>query len=148
MRSICNKNINVFAIFQYRNFKVMLADNFTTFWTTGPRCLLNERVNGQYNVWKWHMSWGTPYPAILHVHTEKIQINMHINTVWSVFAGRSVGTEQQIILGVFGYLTPSKFSHLGKITLLFFSSRKDTPKMKSNSVKLIKQKERAQKSLI
>ena len=55
-------------------------------------------------------------------------------------------SEQQIILGAFGYLTPSKFSQLGKITLLFFSLSKDTPKMKSYWVKLIKQKERAQKA--
>ena len=45
-------------------------------------------------------------------------------------------------------LTPLKFSRLGKIALLFFSLSKDTPKMKSNWVKRIKQKERAQKSLI
>ena len=52
--------------------------------------------------------------------------------------------EQQIILGAFGYLTPLKFSQLGKITLIFFSLSKDTPKMKSNWEKLIKHKERAQ----
>ena len=37
-------------------------------------------------------------------------------------------SEQQIILGAFGYLTPSTFSHLGKITLLFFSLSNDTLK--------------------
>ena len=57
-------------------------------------------------------------------------------------------SEQQIILGAFGYLTPPKFSHLGKILLLFFRLSKATPKIKMNWVKLIKQKERAQKSLI
>ena len=31
------KNINVFAIFQERNFNVTLANNVVTFWTTGPR---------------------------------------------------------------------------------------------------------------
>ena len=56
--------------------------------------------------------------------------------------------EQQIILGTFGYLTPSKFSQLGKITLLIFGLSKDTPKMKINWVKIIKQKERAHKNLI
>ena len=56
-------------------------------------------------------------------------------------------SEQQIILGAFGYLTPSKFSHLGKITLLFFSLSENTPKMKSNWVKHIQQKERAQKKI-
>ena len=30
------KNINIFAIFQYRNFNIMLANNFVKFWTTGP----------------------------------------------------------------------------------------------------------------
>ena len=30
------KNINVFAIFQERNYNVTLADNFVKFWTTGP----------------------------------------------------------------------------------------------------------------
>ena len=37
-------------------------------------------------------------------------------------------SEQQIILGAFGYLTLSKFSQLGKVTLLFFSLSNDTPK--------------------
>ena len=31
------KNINVFAIFQDRNFNVTLANNFVKFWRTGPR---------------------------------------------------------------------------------------------------------------
>ena len=31
------KNINVFAIFQDRNFNVMLVDNFVKFSTTGQR---------------------------------------------------------------------------------------------------------------
>ena len=52
-------------------------------------------------------------------------------------------SEQQIILGVFGYLTPLKFSQFGKITLLIFSLSKDTHKMKINWVKIVKQKERA-----
>ena len=30
------KNINVFALFQDRNFNVTLARNFVQFWTTGP----------------------------------------------------------------------------------------------------------------
>ena len=33
------KLINVFAIFQDRNFNVNLANNFVKFWTTGPRIL-------------------------------------------------------------------------------------------------------------
>ena len=62
--------------------------------------------------------------------------------------GMNCHAEQQIILEAFGYITSSKLSQLGKIMLLFFSLSKDTPKMKINWVKLIKQKERAQKSLI
>ena len=46
--------------------------------------------------------------------------------------------EQQINLGAFGYLTPSEFSHLGKITLLISGLSKDTHKMKINWVKIIK----------
>ena len=30
------KNINVFAVFQDRNFNATLANNFIKFWTTGP----------------------------------------------------------------------------------------------------------------
>ena len=37
-------------------------------------------------------------------------------------------SEQQIILGAFGYLTPSKFNQLGKIIFSFFGLSKDTPK--------------------
>ena len=36
-------------------------------------------------------------------------------------------SEQQMILGAFEYLTPSKFNQLGKIILLFFVLSKDTP---------------------
>ena len=35
--------------------------------------------------------------------------------------------EQQIILGAFWYLTPSKFNPLGKIIFSFFGLSKDTP---------------------
>ena len=35
-----SKNINVYAIFQDRNFDVTLANNFGKFWTTGPRMTL------------------------------------------------------------------------------------------------------------
>ena len=51
-------------------------------------------------------------------------------------------SEQQIILEAFGYLTPSKLNQLGKIVFSFFGLSKDTPKMKTNWVKLIKLKER------
>ena len=33
------KNINVFAVFQERNFNIKLTNNFVKFWTTGPRCV-------------------------------------------------------------------------------------------------------------
>ena len=36
-------------------------------------------------------------------------------------------TGQQIILGAFGYLTPSKFNQLGKIIFSFFGLSKDSP---------------------
>ena len=35
--------------------------------------------------------------------------------------------EQQIILRAFGYLSPSKFHQLGKITFSFFGLSKNTP---------------------
>ena len=40
------KYINVFAIFQDRNFNISLVNNFVKFWTTGPRC--------------WHFFWIPP----------------------------------------------------------------------------------------
>ena len=46
-----------------------------------------------------------------------------------------ISSEQQIILGAFGYLTPSKLHQLGKITFSFFGLSKNTPKMKINWVK-------------
>ena len=36
-------------------------------------------------------------------------------------------SEQEIILGAFGYLTPSKFNQLGKTVFSFFGLSKDTP---------------------
>ena len=48
---VAAKNINVFAIFQDRNFNVTLTKNFIKFRTTGPRqlieCLSDNRLSNQ-----------------------------------------------------------------------------------------------------
>ena len=41
--------------------------------------------------------------------------------------GADIKSEQQIILGAFGYLTPSKLNQLGKIVFSFFGMSKNTP---------------------
>ena len=63
------------------------------------------------------------------------------------YSTRLLYREQQIIFGTFRYLTPLKFSQLGKIILLFFGLSKDTSKKKINWVKRIKQK-KSTKNLI
>ena len=61
-------------------------------------------------------------------------------------------TEQQIILGAFGYLTPSKFNQLGKIVFPFFGLSEDNiqnnKKKKYNVGKTYKTERKSIKSLI
>ena len=43
------RNINVFAIYQDRNFNVTLANNFVKFWTTGSWCIFAEHSSCSMN---------------------------------------------------------------------------------------------------
>ena len=77
-----------------RNFGVLNFRTFTIFFYILIGSTLNECIHFQV-----HLSFNEG------------------NLRWMINARTS---EQQIILGAFGYLTPSKFSQLGKITLLIF----------------------------
>ena len=68
-------NINVFAVFQDRNFNVTLANNLLKFWTTGPRaiiCFLLHTIkikneNEQFLDTKYENLMMYILPIILHV---------------------------------------------------------------------------------
>ena len=69
--SFSGKNINVFTIFQDRNFNVKLAKHFVTFWTTWPWTLLRKASirksphnNREITVWNTN-----PWPLLHHHHT-------------------------------------------------------------------------------
>ena len=61
------KNINVFAIFQDRNFNDTLANNFVKFWTT----------------WPWLMLRGLHYQCLESFHDPK---DVSAIGFWQIFA--------------------------------------------------------------